>query len=80
MRLYPGTSIAKGKAYLPQSVLNGTSASTLTFVFGTPSGISRRPTSNNPHPTVIYTLQGLRVKTMTMPGLYLVNGEKIMIK
>lgn len=80
MRLYPGTSIAKGKAYLPQSVLNGTSASTLTFVFGTPSGISRRPTSNSPHPTVIYTLQGLRVKTMTMPGLYLVNGKKIMIK
>ena len=80
MRLYPGTSIAKGKAYLPQSVLNGTSASTLTFVFGTPSGISRRSTANSPQPTAIYTLQGLRVKTMTMPGLYLVNGEKIMIK
>lgn len=29
---------------------------------------------------VIYTIQGVRVKEMTTPGMYIVNGKKVMVK
>ena len=80
MRLYTGTSIEKGKAYLPKSVVDGGSgAPALTFVFGNPTGISQTLTANSQQPAVIYTLQGQRVQTMSRPGLYIVNGKKIMV-
>ena len=46
---------------------------------GQATGIKEVSSDTN-HPTVIYDLMGRRVKEMTQPGIYIVNGKKVIKK
>ena len=44
------------------------------------AGIYSPIIENEPEEEIIYNIQGLRVKNMRLPGLYIVNGKKILVK
>lgn len=50
---------------------------TLTVVV--PSRIQHTYSSNSAN-AIIYTLSGLRVKTLSAPGVYIVNGKKVLVR
>ena len=67
------------KAYLPKT--EGMSAASYSFRFegeGT-TGIEQI-TDNREQSTVIYDLTGRRIEAITAPGVYIVNGKKVLVK
>ena len=66
------------KAYLPASATNSSAAS-LSFRFPGTTGVEEI-TDNRVQSTVIYDLTGLRVEAITSPGIYIVNGKKVLVK
>lgn len=68
------------KAYLPVSALptSAQNAKALKFDFGTTGveGVKVEAEGKK----VIYDLSGRRVNDMTAPGLYIVNGKKVLVK
>ncbi|MDE5793495.1 MAG: hypothetical protein K2I08_02115 [Muribaculaceae bacterium] len=44
-----------------------------------PSGINYIESNDNDG-DAIYTIQGIRIKEITMPGFYIVNGKKVLVK
>ena len=66
------------KAYLPASAANG--AASYSFRFGEgATGISEVKGENGEVKT-IYDLTGRRVEAITAPGIYVVNGKKVLVK
>ena len=66
------------KAYLPASVASGAASYSFRFGEGT-TGISEvKGESGNVKG--IYDLTGRRVETITAPGIYVVNGKKVLVK
>ena len=68
------------KAYLPASALPSSvqNAKALKFDFNTTAVESVKVETEGKK--VIYDLSGRRVNDMTAPGLYIVNGKKVMVK
>ena len=73
------------KAYLPKGV--GMNAASYSFRFGEgTTGISEvkgEPTvdaSQNGEVKAIYDLTGRRIEAITAPGIYIVNGKKVLVK
>ena len=65
------------KAYLPMSVANG--AATYSFAFGEGTTAVENVEVGNEE-AVIYDLTGRRVEEITAPGIYIVNGKKVLVK
>ena len=68
------------KAYLvvPESVAQEVACYSFRFGEGT-TGIEN-VTTENVNVTVIYDLTGRRVEAITAPGIYVVNGKKVLVK
>ena len=66
------------KAYLPASAVT-TSVASLSFRFPGTTGVEEI-TDNRVQSTVIYDLTGRRVEAITAPGIYIVNGKKVLVK
>ena len=65
------------KAYLPKAA--GMSAASYSFRFGEgTTGIENVEVENTVN--VIYDLTGRRVEEITAPGIYIVNGKKVLVK
>ncbi len=73
-KLFTGTEIPWGKAYLPKSVVG---AHELSLNFGDATGIKNIKVGTEDN--VYYDLQGRRVLYPTK-GLYIVNGKKVIVK
>ena len=43
------------------------------------TGVEDITISNNGEP-VIYNISGIRVKDLTVPGVYIINGKKVLVK
>ena len=71
---------AANKAYLvvPESVATEVACYSFRFGEGT-TGIDEI-TDNREQSTVIYDLTGRRVEAITAPGIYVVNGKKVLVK
>ncbi len=71
---------AANKAYLvvPESVAPEVACYSFRFGEGT-TGIEN-VTTENVNVTVIYDLTGRRVEAITAPGIYVVNGKKVLVK
>lgn len=70
-----------GKAYLPVSALTSSAqnAASLKFRFDNQTtGIESAPALNTAK--AIYDLSGRKVNNATAPGLYIINGKKVMVK
>ena len=65
------------KAYLPASVANGAASYSFRFGEGT-TGVENVVVENASN--VIYDLTGRRVEAITAPGIYIVNGKKVLVK
>jgi pectin methylesterase-like acyl-CoA thioesterase len=74
-KVFTGTKIPAGKAYLPKS---GVGARLLELVFDDATGIATVPV-DIPVDVPVYDLQGRRVKTPSK-GVYVVEGKKVIIK
>ena len=66
------------KAYLPASVANGAASYSFRFGEGT-TGIDEVKGENG-NVKGIYDLTGRRVEAITAPGIYVVNGKKVLVK
>ena len=69
------------KAYLPASALTALQNTVAFYGFdweGT-TGIEQI-TDNREQSTVIYDLTGRRIEAITVPGIYVVNGKKVLVK
>ena len=67
------------KAYLPATALgNAQGASSLKFNFGATTDISGVAAQQKSE--VIYDLYGRKVNSATAPGIYIINGKKVMVK
>lgn len=69
------------KAYLPASALTASAQGTSGFKFrfdNQTTGIEGAPALNTAK--AIYDLSGRKVNDITAPGLYIVNGKKVMVK
>ena len=67
------------KAYLPASAVLNKSAAFYGFDWDGTTGIDEI-TENGEQSTVIYDLTGRRVEAITAPGIYVVNGKKVLVK
>ena len=67
------------KAYLPASAVPNKSAAFYGFDWDGTTGIDEI-TDNREQSTVIYDLTGRRVEEITAPGIYVVNGRKVLVK
>ena len=65
------------KAYLPASVANGAASYSFRFGEGT-TGIENVEVENEVK--TIFDLTGRRVEAITAPGIYIVNGKKVLVK
>ena len=71
-----------GKAYLPASAVPAAAqgAANFSFRFGEgTTGVEEVKTENGNVKTV-YDLTGRRVEAITAPGIYIVNGKKVLVK
>ena len=69
------------KAYLPVSALSaGSDAPYYSFRFGEGTTGVDEITENRVQSTVIYDLTGRRVEEVTVPGIYIVGGKKVLVK
>ena len=66
------------KAYLPAPA--GSNAASYSFRFGEGTTGIEEITDNREQSTVIYDLTGRRVEAITAPGIYVVNGRKVLVK
>ena len=66
------------KAYLPASVASGAASYSFRFGDGT-TGIDQI-TENRVQSTAIYDLTGRCVEAISAPGIYIVNGKKVLVK
>ena len=66
------------KAYLPATAANGAASYSFRFEEGT-TAISEVKTENG-EVKAIYDLTGRRVEAITAPGIYIVNGKKVLVK
>ena len=74
-----GTFLNNGhKAYLPKPA--GSNAVSYSFRFGEGTTGVENVTTENVNVTVIYDLTGRRVEAITAPGIYVVNGKKVLVK
>ena len=67
------------KAYLPASVVPNKSAAFYGFDWDGTTGIDEVKGENG-NVKVIYDLTGRRVEAITVPGIYIVNGKKVLVK
>ena len=67
--------LRKGEAYLRVSDLNAP----YMFNLAEATGIGAIPSADGKAP-VVYTIQGQRVTAPTKPGVYVVNGKKLVVK
>ena len=67
------------KAYLPVSAVPNASATFYGFDWEGTTDIEN-VTTENVNVTVIYDLTGRRVEAITAPGIYVVNGKKVLVK
>ena len=65
------------KAYLPASVANGAASYSFRFGEGT-TGVENVVVENELK--AIFDLTGRRVEAITAPGIYIVNGKKVLVK
>ena len=69
-----------GKAYLPASAVPATAQASNGFRFGEgTTGISEVKGENG-NVKVIFDLTGRKVENITAPGIYVVNGKKVLVK
>ncbi len=74
-----GTFLNNGhKAYLPKP--EGSNVACYSFRFGEGTTGIEEITDNREQSTVIYDLTGRRVEAITAPGIYVVNGKKVLVK
>ncbi len=73
---YTGTNLAKGKAYL---FVAGGGAKALTFDFSGAETAISDVKGNNLNNASVFDLSGRRVSNATR-GLYIMNGQKILVK
>ena len=66
------------KAYLPASAVPNKSAAFYGFDWNGTTGIEKVEIGNEK--SEIYDLTGRRVETITEPGIYIVNGKKVLVK
>ena len=66
------------KAYLPASAANGAASYSFRFGEGT-TGISEVKGENG-EVKAIFDLTGRKVETISAPGIYVVNGRKVLVK
>ena len=66
------------KAYLPATAANGAASYSFRFGEGT-TGIDEM-TEQRAESKEIYDLTGRRVEAITAPGIYIVNGKKVLVK
>jgi hypothetical protein len=66
------------KAYLPMSTANGAAYYSLRFEGEGTTGIEGVEVENEVK--AIYDLTGRRVEEITAPGIYIVNGKKVLVK
>ena len=78
-KLFTGTNITGFKAYL--DLTEAAQAQAISIRFGKEEGTTgiEETTANGQQPTAIYDLQGRRVLNPTK-GMYIVNGNKVVIK
>ena len=68
------------KAYLPASALPAAAQASNGFRFGEGTTGIDEITDNRVQSTVIYDLTGRRVEDITTPGIYIVNGKKVLVR
>ncbi len=74
---FTGATIPANKAYLVMD--SNSSVNSFTFSFGDATAIQTVEEDNNNKPAVIYDLQGRQVETPTH-GIYIINGQKVLVK
>ena len=67
------------KAYLPASVVPNKSVAFYGFDWDGTTGIDEVKGENG-NVKVIYDLTGRRIEVITVPGIYIVNGKKVLVK
>ena len=67
------------KAYLP-AVAGSANVASYSFRFGEGTTGIDQITDNRVQSTAIYDLTGRRVEAITAPGIYVVNGRKVLVK
>ncbi len=67
------------RAYLPASAVP-TNVKSHSFRFGEGTTGVEQITDNREQSTVIYDLTGRRIEAITAPGVYIVNGKKVLVK
>ncbi len=71
------------RAWLPvlkDTFPSGAAPSSLSMTFGNTTGISSIESDSNAKVNGIYTIQGVRVSNTNQPGLYIVEGKKVLVK
>ena len=68
------------KAYLPASALPAAAQASNGFRFGEGTTGVENVTTENGNVKTIFDLTGRRVEEITTPGIYIVNGKKVLVK
>ncbi|MBR4065333.1 MAG: RICIN domain-containing protein [Bacteroidaceae bacterium] len=66
------------KAYLPKTA--GMNAASYSFRFGEGTTGIDQITENREQSTAIFDLTGRRVEAISAPGIYIINGKKVLVK